>query len=400
MRALIIADEVFALRERAMLTRLEIGLADEGVRVVHAIPDTAAARSGDTGSAVFSTLVTYETSGFLFASALRLRRLVTAIDALPRGDDESEDFDIVHAFGGSTWEMAFELAAIYHATPMLEVWRAGLVSRALAVASVTNRAKLGLDPVLIAPDVAIERALKAGLGSGASSASSTPRVSIRVAPWGVHAQITPRKVLPSGRAPCVMMVGNGRDAKATRAAFEGLALAMREHEDLLAFMDAQAARNSGIWALARRSKVLERISLIEDLESRRDLLVQGDIILQPDYRGEHRTILLDAMASRMAVIASADPMVSVLADGKTALLVPQSGPGSGPGGWREAIHRLISHPGAAQSLADQAHDYIRDHRRASDHVRALLSAYEWATRGNPVPITTFGSMADRSTRSS
>lgn len=386
MRALIIADEVFALRERAMLTRLEIGLADEGVRVVHAIPDTAAARSGDSGSAVFSSLVTYETSGFLFAAALRLRRLVAAIDALPRGDEESEDFDIVHAFGGSTWDMAFELAAIYHATPLLEVWRAGLVSRALTVAGVANRSKIGIDPVLIAPDMAIERALKAVVGAGS--------VAIRGASWGVHAQITPRKVLPAGRAPCVMMVGNGRDAKATRTAFEGLALAMREHEDLLAFMDAQAARNSGIWGLARKFKVLERISLIEDLESRRDLLVQGDIVLQPDCRGEQRTILLDAMASRMAVVASADPMVSVLADGKTTLLVPQTGPGSGAGGWREAIHRLLMHPGAAQTLADQAHDYIRDHRRASDHVRALLSAYEWATRGNAVPI----GMADRSTR--
>jgi hypothetical protein len=398
MRALIIADEVFALRERAMLTRLEIGLADEGVRVVHAIPDTAAARTGDTGSAVFSTLVTYETSGFLFASALRLRRLVTAIDALPRGDEESEDFDIVHAFGGSTWEMAFELAAIYNATPMLEIWRAGLVSHALTAASLTHRSKLGLDPVLIAPDVAIERALKTGLGSGAGADGSAAGVSIRIAPWGVHAQITPRKVLPAGRAPCVMIVGNGRDAKSTRAAFEGLALAMREHEDLLAFMDAQAARNSGIWPLARKFKVLERLSLIEDLESRRDLLVQGDIVLQPDCRGEHRTILLEAMASRMAVIAAADPMVSVLADGKTALLVPQSGPGSGAGGWHEAIHRVISHPGAAQALADQAHDYIRDHRRASDHVRALLSAYDWATRGNPVPMNTYGATTDRSTR--
>jgi glycosyltransferase involved in cell wall biosynthesis len=386
MRALIIADEVFALRERTLLMRIEVGLADEGIRVVHAIPDVAAKRSGDSASAVFSSLVTYETSGFLFASALRLRRLVTAIDALPRADDESEDFDIVHAFGGSTWDMAFELAAIYHATPLLEVWRGGLVSRALTIANLTNRAKLGLDPVLIAPDVAIERALKAGTG--------TTGPAVRLTPWGVHAQLTPRKVLPSGRAPCVMMVGNGRDARATRAAFEGLAMAMRDHADLLAFMDAQAARNSSVWSLARKFGVLERLSLIEDLESRRDLLVQGDIVLHPDSRGEHRTILLDAMGSRMAVVAAVDPMVSVLVDGKTALLVPSNGAGSGPTGWREALHRLLTNPEAAQQIADQAHDFIRDHRRASDHVKALITSYEWATRSSAVPI----SMADRSTR--
>lgn len=387
MRALIIADEVFALRERTMLMRLEVGLADEGIRVVHAIPDSAALRAGDSGSAVFSSLVTFETSGFLFASALRLRRLVAAIDALPRADDESEDFDVVHAFGGSTWDMAFELAAIYHATPLLEVWRGGLVSRALTVANLTNRTKLGLDPILLAPDVAIERALKAGAG--------TSGPAVRLTPWGVHAQMTPRTVLPGGRAPCVMMVGNGRDAKATRAAFEGLALAMRDHPDLMGFMDAQAARNSSVWSLARKFGVLERISLIEDLESRRDLLVQGDIVLHPDSRGEHRTILLDAMGSRMAVVAAVDPMVSVLADGKTALLVPASGPGSGPGGWREALHRLLTVPATAQQLADQAHDYIRDHRRASDHVKSLITSYEWATRTSAVPIS---SMADRSTR--
>ena len=373
-----------------MLMRLEVGLADEGIRVVHAIPDAAAARSGDSGSAVFSTLVTYETSGFLFASALRLRRLVAAIDALPRADDESEDFDIVHAFGGSTWEMAFELAAIYHATPMLEVWRGGLVSRALTVANLTNRSKLGLDPVLLAPDVAIERSLKAAFKDGGGISGP----AVRFVPWGVHAQITPRTVLPVGRAPCVMVVGNGRDVKGTKAAIEGLALAMRDHPDLLSFMDAQAARQSGIWPLARKFGVLERLSLIEDLESRRDLLVQGDIILHPDSRGEQRTILLDAMGSRMAVIAAADAMVSVLVDGKTALLVPSSGAGSGASGWRDGLHRLLTNPGAAQVLADQAHDYVRDHRRASDHVKALIGSYEWATRTSAVPI----GMADRSTR--
>ncbi len=48
MRILIIADESFASRERAMLSRLEVGLADEGVRVVHVIPPHhgAVARAG------------------------------------------------------------------------------------------------------------------------------------------------------------------------------------------------------------------------------------------------------------------------------------------------------------------------------------------------------------------
>ena len=42
MRALILADRSFAARERDMLTRVQVGLIDEGVRVVEAIPSDVA----------------------------------------------------------------------------------------------------------------------------------------------------------------------------------------------------------------------------------------------------------------------------------------------------------------------------------------------------------------------
>ena len=52
MRVLILADGLFATRERALLSRLEVGLADEGVRVVQATPeDVPASAAGLAGAA-------------------------------------------------------------------------------------------------------------------------------------------------------------------------------------------------------------------------------------------------------------------------------------------------------------------------------------------------------------
>ena len=117
--------------------------------------------------------------------------------------------------------------------------------------------------------------------------------------------------------------------------------------------------------------------------------MHADFLVQPEARGDQRTIVLDAMAARMLVIAGADPMVSILADGKTARLI------SKPDGneWYTAIAGLLKDVKEAQRLADSAHDCVRDQRRASEQIRLILQAYATLAPSQTFPFVANGNRA-------
>jgi hypothetical protein len=360
MRALILADEFFASRERAMLERLEVGLADEGVRVIHAIPDSL--RDQPPGG-VYSRVITYPSKLPWFMRGLVAGRLAKELEQL---DDEegTGDLDLIHAFGGGAWDIGVELAKDLDALLVLEVWRSGLIDRARSIPRVAGR-----PPLLMAPDPAIERKLVASSGEA----------TVRLALWGVHATDPPRRIMGSGRAPSAMLVGSGRDGPAFTAALEGLAMASRVRPDMLIFCDALAARRAGLWSLARKLGLLDRFSLIGEIESRRDLLIQGDLLIQPDAHGEQRSTLLEAMAAGLVVVAREDPMSSILQDGVTARLVKRGTAAD----WAATLESILTDIPAAQALGERAHEYVRVNRRASVQVRAVLAAYEWRLGGVP-----------------
>ncbi len=362
MRAVILADEFFATRERSLLQRLEIGLADEGVRIIHAVPETVPA-ADDEG--MFRTRATYPTRTLALLRRAAIARLARSLArAGSNAGPEGEPIDLVHVFGGSVWRLGADLATALGAALVLEVWRAGLVSRARELTHVPQRT------LLLAPDPAIERALVA---------HSEGR-EVRGAPWGVLAEPTMRPILPAGRAVSAMIVGPGRDPAAMAGVIEGLTPVARAHPDLMIFCDAHAARRSGIWGVARRHDLLRHLSLIDDLEARRDLLLQGDLLIQPDANGEARSVVLEAMGCGMIVIAAADPAASVLIDGRTARLVSSGTPAE----WGATILDVLRTPERSRMLAASAHEFIRTQRRASDQVRAVLQAYA-SLRASPTP---------------
>jgi hypothetical protein len=369
MRVLILADEFFASRERGLLTRLEVGLADEGVRVIHAVPEGVKAEAPE---GVFTRVLTYSPKTLILTRPLAVRKLGRAIAEMD-STEEPGDVDIIHVFGGSVWGLGADLALELGAGLALEVWRAGLADRARAMRVGENDL-----PLLIAPDPAIERLLTQASGSAQGPA-------VRLASWGVLTPEKARDVLAPDRAASVMLVGSGRDAHAFKAALEGLAGVAREQPELLLFCDALAARRTDLWPMARKLGILHSLSLIEELEGRRDLLLQGDILLQPEAHGEQRSVLLEAMAAGMVVVAASDPMVSSLQDGVTARLVGGTG-SAAKGAWATALRDVFSDATKSRALAASARDFVKTRRKASDHVKAVLAAYEWLMREEPIPF--------------
>ncbi|MCX5689690.1 MAG: hypothetical protein NTV94_07895 [Planctomycetota bacterium] len=382
MRVLIVADELFASRERSLLTRLEVGLADEGIIVAYAVPrkiiDDTPGSAADL-SGVFSKVVPYSPAPFALARRFAAADLERGLSELP-GDFET--IDVVHVFGGAAWDLAATVADHLEAPLAVEAWRAGLEDTARTLVSTSDRIDR---TIFIASDPSIERELNhVAQPSSRNATALTPRT--RCVPWGVLTPAEHRAATESpgtARPASVMLIGSGRDSDAWNAALQGCADAIRGGLDLLIFADALAARRSELWARARSLSLLDRLSLIEDLESRRDLMLHGDLVLLPESRGEQRSVVLQCMASELLVIAAADPHSSVLQDGRTCVAVSHRSKDS----WASAISRLLSDPVAAKTLVESARFFVQMHRKASDHIRGVQAVYAELTSGNAIKFS-------------
>jgi len=360
MHVVVLADELFAIRERTLLRRIEVGFADEGVRVTHTVPEEAS--SGDESDA-FSRTVVWPPASPLVSRGTRASRLLGRIADAPGGTPVG----MVHVFGGSAWELGLELARAAGVPVALELWRPGLTERARHLHTGPNP-----PPVLfIAPDPSIERLML----------EQVPDARVRLAPWGVHVKAVPRTLLPQDRAVSIMMTGPGRDPRAYAAAFCGVVEAVRGN-DAVIFVDAEAGARAGIWREADRLDVLDRVSFIDGMEARRDLVLEGDLLIQPEPLGEQRSLLLDAMGAGMAVLAADDPLVSWLIDGTTAVLVGEARASA----WREAVGALLTDRARARTLGATAREHVAANHRASAQIARILDAYDAVANPEAIPF--------------
>jgi glycosyltransferase involved in cell wall biosynthesis len=185
----------------------------------------------------------------------------------------------------------------------------------------------------------------------------------------------------TGDTVCMALIGPGRDVRSWQAAFHAALRVLKSNERFHLFADARVTHRLRVWKHAREAGVLDRVSLTDDAEMRRDLVLKADILLYSDARGESRTLLLEAMAARVAIIAAADPLTDSLIDGTTARLVADTTEQQ----WVEAIEHLVREPAARRSLTGAAREYVQKHHRATRQIVSLIDAYEWVA-GSPVRI--------------
>jgi hypothetical protein len=362
MRVLLVIDAPFALHERTLIARLQVGLADEGHQVRLLVSEHALGR-GSFG--FFAEPIGFRERAAGWWRSVRLRK---ALSALRGRGSEPADVDIVHAFGGGAWPIASDLAAACDASLALEVWRTGLAERARA-----HRVHHKPAALLFAPDAPIERALLA---------DAAPASAVRTARWGATIPTETPPLLKDARQRALVLVGSGRDLPATHAAFAAAAALAREWPDLMLFADADAARRANLYDAAKRAGVLDRLTNIDQLEDRRDLVLRADCILHPGSRGEQRSLLLDAMGAARPVIASADPAISWLIDARTCRLVPEPSEAA----WLEPLRALLSNRAAAVALGDSARSYVREHHKWSAYTGAVSDAYEWSRSDGSIPF--------------
>ena len=77
------------------------------------------------------------------------------------------------------------------------------------------------------------------------------------------------------------------------------------------------------------------------------------------------------MGNAMCVIASTADQSSCLIENQTAAIVHRASPTQ----WSNTLKDLIANPDRARTLATNAWQHIRDHRKVSTHIGATIDAY-------------------------
>jgi glycosyltransferase involved in cell wall biosynthesis len=96
------------------------------------------------------------------------------------------------------------------------------------------------------------------------------------------------------------------------------------------------------------------------------------VLLYPEAAGEQRSVLLDAMASGVVVVAATDASVPLLQDNTTARLVEPKAALA----WQVALRDILSDAEGSRRLAASARAHVEQHRKASAYIRRVLGAYD------------------------
>jgi hypothetical protein len=365
MRVVILLDRPFARRERRMLSRLEIGLADEGLRVIHAVP-MEILRTEPVG--LYSHTVGYEPAGFPVSLRFRANQLVASLrDAVDDGYDQA--IDLVHIWSPDVWRLGLEVASQLDAAATMEVWSTA------AVARLGERLNHPVRPAVTVGDAQLARTIRA----------KYPTATIHDTLWGVHGEVIERPPPTADRALALLMLVDGSNPAFLDAALRGLASICRRDERVMAFVNTERAQGHVVWKLVRRLNLSDRVSLIPDAEARREAILNLDGLIIAEPGGRLRSMALDAMACGMPVIAAVDPALGIFTAGVTARLVARPDAAE----WESAINSIVSGSEEIEHLRRAAADWVVANRAASAHVSSVLRVYEAILRAKseaPTPV--------------
>lgn len=360
MRALLLADRSFAWRERLLLSRLEVGLADIGVAITRADPEHED-HPHSIGSGLTSSSIAYRRIGVINSPRAQSQALIDQLLRLKPSIDD-KPFDVVHGLGDGAWSLSVHIAQRLNASLALELWSNHSIDLIPRIERRCSRA--GVQLLWLAPDEPIRDAAQ----------SQRCKAPCRVARWGVHTPDLRRQWMPANPARSIAILSSGGDAQSIMRVLEGVSRIVRSEPRTLIFLDSGAmADHDKVWKTIESLGLLENLSVISDMEARRELVLRCDLLLLPEARGEHRTLTLDAMASGMVVIAQRDPLVACLDDPDLLVLVEDDDPSS----WKSAIDRVLNNADCAQRVIDSSREFVKAHRRASAHAQDLYDAMAW-----------------------
>lgn len=344
--AMVIGEQRLAIEQR-MLNRLAVGLMAEGVQIVRLIPGgiaTMLAIEGERRMAL-APRIEVQLKSLPWARRLHVRRAVETLEESPP--------DALVLLGRDAWEFGLMLADELDRPALLEVWSATQAMQLPRPA--THRSMAGV----IAVCEGIARVARSRIGADLVS----------VVPMGAASSQPSREVLADAEvAPAIVILGGSRDVAAYSAMFGGLARVVQQRPGTHFFLELRGPHEHDIWRQAERAGLISSISAFASAAQIHPLLMRCDMLIWPERFGELRSILLEAMAMGLPVVAAADHALEMLIDGTTARLVLRDTKES----WWQIVHELLEEPAQAHALGRRGRDHVLANHQSSEQVTRLL----------------------------
>ncbi len=360
MRVLLLTDADVAIRERSLLERLAVGIADEGARVAMASPRAVSSAESPTLIQHFgfdppAPLLGARHQAENFRDSLHEAGFIT----------DASSLDIIHVFGSNVTELALALGGIERCGVVVESASRAMNQDAHRIMRSIRRRSAPGPLVWTTPSADLRDEL----------AALAPETECRHIPWGVHTASAKESGDSNDDPLGVVMLVNRRLGAVGAAILEGISEAARaiDREIIVICDDAVARQDHRFWRTAKKLDMLSRVSLVSSLEARRDPVLNADLFISACAPGEHRSMVLDAMGHAVAIVSLDDPMIDWNHAGETGQVVRQSTPGA----WAAAIQPLLRDDAERHSLGERARAWARANRAASGHVRLTLQLYDW-----------------------
>jgi len=353
MRVLILVDAQFAIHERALIERVLVGLADEGILAQVVLPKDR--QLEESGFDLVTEPIWYADRGL--ALTQRIRASQVARQVTKESDSMTGMIDIVHVFGGGAWSMGRELARVLGAGMVFEVWRAGLIDTAKGLhLEASDRA------LFLVPERQFESGLtKSGLGH-----------RVHLAQWGAQVPAEPANIFHPDKSISIVLMSSGRQKDQCIAAFNGIADAIESRDDVMVFANLEVVERASLWARVKERKLENRFTIIDRSEDRRDLLLRCDVLVYPDTLHEERTLLLDVMGTSMAIIAGNDEFITPIQDSPGISIVDRPTRTE----WAAKLNECLADPQGARDAGLESRAYVIKHRRVAMYIASVMDAYQ------------------------
>lgn len=361
MHIAIIIDEERLKQEQAMLNRVCIGLMAESVQVTRIVPETALPDAVDQFEQRIALATRIETS-MRVLPWLRSQRTNRVVEQLGKKLP-----DVFYAVGQRAWGLGIELASQLERPLLIDVAVPDHVRAAPRPTEVSNIAGY----IACTPELgkALSKRIDAGL--------------ISVVPIGVALPSTLRQPPEVDDRPIALaVIGSGRDSKAYQVALEAISHVARDGVALQVFLELRGPNEHDLWRLAGKFDLLGVVTVIGDASLHRSLVIECDAMLLPDATGEPRSIVVEAMAHKIPVIARRDDMLASLINEETALTFT----GLDAAAIAALISRICRSRDDARSIGERGRSWVEAHHRSSYQVQQLFRTLEQALSGGAMKL--------------
>ncbi|MBI1375415.1 MAG: glycosyltransferase [Phycisphaera sp.] len=358
MKVALITDAMWLVQEAATLRLLAVGLVDEGTGVVRVAPGTPEDQLNDQLS-MAGKLLTYRPSTWRRLRDWNLHRLADPL--------REQGVDVIHALDASLFGVAIRLGATLEVPVVCNAWSAFNAEH-------IDR-HTGQSPVaVVAPTQRIAEVLRRRLGGD---------IAIRVVAPGVYSSTdpTPEPLRNPDATLSIVVVTNGSLTPQVHDLMRAMA-EVRQHlpQAMYFFYSVDQPDQHSIWQAARRLNLLEQISLVPNDPSGHNLMVQADVLLQPQATGLMRTLLLEAMATSRPVVAAPDSVLEEVLTPESAMLVNDGSVES----WHRILLSLVADPDPFVEVGRSAHTFVKEHHSPSKFVAGLREVYEQVAAPEPL----------------